>query len=164
MTDRRLELLAEVDDLLVRYVDALDNKDMERWLDAFVDEERASYMCMSQENAEIGLQIGFMYDDCRARLKDRVSYITEVWAGTFQDYRTRHFVQRLSVDETDANTVSVRSNFTVFMTPISNGVSEVLATGTYQDIISVEGGIARLASRKALLDNSVLPRYLVYPI
>src|SRR3546814_15656337 len=76
-----------------------------------------------------------MYDDCHARLLDRVTYITKIWAGTFQDYRTRHFVQRVAADRIDDNTWKARSNFSVFMTPEDSGVSEVLATGQYEDLV-----------------------------
>src|SRR3546814_1561849 len=90
----------------------------------------SSDVCSSDlENEEQGLALGLMYDDCHARLLDRVTYITKIWAGTFQDYRTRHFVQRVAADRIDDNTWKSRSNFSVFMTPEDSGVSEVLATG-----------------------------------
>ncbi|HEV7342064.1 aromatic-ring-hydroxylating dioxygenase [Sphingopyxis sp. H038] len=154
-----------LDDLLVADADALDSKDMQRWLSNYVEEDDASYICLSRENEEQGLALGFMYDDCHARLLDRVTYITKIWAGTFQDYRTRHFVQRVAADRIDDNTWKARSNFSVFMTPEDSGVSEVLATGQYEDLVR-EGadGDLKLLSRRTLLDTTVLPRYLVYPI
>lgn len=165
MNDLGLEQLAAIDELLIAYVDALDSKDMERWLDTFVEDEDASYICLSRENAEHDLALGFMYDDCRARLRDRVSFVTEIWAGTFQDYRTRHFVQRVHARPIDGSgDVAVRSNFSLFMTPEETGVSELLATGTYEDVVRVDAQAARLRARRALLDTSVLPRYLVYPV
>ncbi len=154
-----------LDALLLADADALDSKDMARWLANYADEEAASYICLSRENADNNLQLGFMYDDCRARLKDRVTYITEIWAGTFQDYHTRHFVQRVATERNDAKTLTTRSNFTVFMTPEDTGITAVLAAGQYEDAIrQADDGQVFLLSRRALLDTSVLPRYLVYPI
>lgn len=154
-----------LDALLVSDADALDSKDMARWLSNYAEEDAASYICLSAENEEQGLALGFMYDDCRARLLDRVTYITQIWAGTFQDYRTRHFVQRVATVRIDDQTWHARSNFSVFMTPEDSGVSEVLATGRYEDVVRESAaGELRLLSRRALLDTTVLPRYLVYPI
>jgi 3-phenylpropionate/cinnamic acid dioxygenase small subunit len=106
-----------------------------------------------------------MFDDCRERLEDRVTYVNEIWVGTFQDYRTRHFVQRIGHRQVDKNTAEVVSNFSVFMTPQDTGVTQVLAAGQYLDTVRLsDNGSAKLLSRRAELDTSVLPRYLVYPI
>lgn len=165
MTELTESFSRSLDALLVADADALDSKDMGRWLANYADEVDASYICLSRENEEQGLAIGFMYDDCRARLLDRVTYITQIWAGTFQDYRTRHFVQRVASERVDGQTWKVRSNFSVFMTPEDSGVSEVLATGQYEDLVREQAdGSIRLLSRRSLLDTTVLPRYLVYPI
>jgi salicylate 5-hydroxylase small subunit len=158
------QALMQIDQILLDHIAALDGKDMKRWLGTFVEDDKAGYFCLSQENAEQGLALGFMYDDCHARLRDRVTFVTEIWAGTFQDYRTRHFVQRVETAEIGNGDVAVKSNFSVFMTPEDTGVSEILATGVYDDVIRLGNGSARILTRRALLDTSVLPRYLVYPI
>lgn len=164
MIELEVEQLAEIDALLLRYIDALDGKDMNRWLDTFAEEDEASYICISRENLDRGLSLGFMYDDCRARLQDRVTFVTQIWAGTFQDYRTRHFVQRVAAEPIDAASLKVRSNFTIIMTPEDSGVSGVLSAGIYDDVIRIGNGAPRILSRNAVLDTSVLPRYLVYPV
>lgn len=164
MTELDAGQVAAIDKLLVRYITALDDKQMPGWLDTFSEDDAASYICIAHENIDRGLSLGFMYDDCRARLEDRVTFVTKVWAGTFQDYRTRHFVQRLSAEPIDPTSVKVRSNFTVYMTPEDTGVSTVLATGIYDDVVRLQDREARLFSRRAILDTSVLPRYLVYPV
>jgi 3-phenylpropionate/cinnamic acid dioxygenase small subunit len=158
------QALLQIDKILLDHIAALDGKDMKRWLETFAEDDNAGYFCLSQENAEQGLALGFMYDDCHARLRDRVTFVTEIWAGTFQDYRTRHFVQRVEANEIGNGDVAVKSNFSVFMTPEDTGVSEILATGVYEDVIRLGNGEARILTRRALLDTSVLPRYLVYPI
>jgi 3-phenylpropionate/cinnamic acid dioxygenase small subunit len=158
------EILDEIDELQIRYVDALDNKSMEQWLHTFADDERASYICTTRENLIRKLPLAIMHDDCRARLCDRVTYVTKIWAGTFQDYGTRHMVQRLHVQPVDEREVAMRSSFVVLCTPEDSNVSEVLASGIYEDIVQIGCGQPRFVSRKAILDASVLPRYLVYPI
>ena len=48
---------------------------------------------------------------------------------------------------------------------MDTGVTQVLAAGRYLDKVRLsENGGAKFLSRRAELDTSVLPRYLVYPI
>jgi len=165
MTRIDTSLEAELDALLLADASALDGKDMLGWLGNYAEEDAASYFCRSAENTEHDLALGFMYDDCRARLEDRVTFVNDIWVGTFQDYRTRHFVQRMNYERLDAGTVGMQSNFSVFMTPEDTGVTQVLAAGQYLDTVRVgRNGELKLLSRRAELDTSVLPRYLVYPI
>ncbi|CAM5391142.1 aromatic-ring-hydroxylating dioxygenase subunit beta [Sphingobium scionense] len=162
-TDTTLE--SALDALLMADASALDSKDMMGWLANYSEEDEASYICRAAENSENGLALGFMYDDCRSRLEDRVTFVNDIWVGTFQDYRTRHFVQRVAYQRADASTISMRSNFSLFMTPTDSGITQVLAAGQYLDTIRLEkAGALKLLSRRAELDTSVLPRYLVYPI
>jgi 3-phenylpropionate/cinnamic acid dioxygenase small subunit len=165
MTQIDATLEAALDALLLADASALDGKDMQGWLSNYAEEDAASYFCRSAENTENNLALGFMYDDCRARLEDRVTFVNDIWVGTFQDYRTRHFVQRVRYERVDASTVDMRSNFSVFMTPQDSGVTQVLAAGQYLDTVRIgESGGLKLLSRRAELDTSVLPRYLVYPL
>lgn len=158
------ENLNAIDDLQRRYIDALDSKDMPAWLACFAEQPEASYICTSLENFERNLPIALMLDDCRARLQDRVTYITEIWKGTFQDYRTRHFVQRLRADQQPDGVIALRSNVSVLYTPEDTGQSEVLATGTYLDRVRVQDGHALFLAKTVVIDTRVLPRYLVYPL
>jgi len=157
-----LDILAAVDALQVKYIRALDRHDMQGWLNCFAAEE-AAYLCMSAENEQQGLPIATMMDDSRERLIDRVKFVTQVWEGTFDDYMTRHFVQRLDCAPNDDGSYSVESNFLVTYTT-ANRRSGILASGTYLDCVRLEAGQAVFRSKKALLDTITTPRYLVYPI
>ena len=159
MTDPNI--LNGVDDLQVRYMRALDGRDMPAWLYCFDNE--ASYVCTTRENEEQGLSLAMMMDDCRDRLRDRVNYVTEVWAGTFEDYMTRHFAQRLDCTLREDGLYAVTSNFTIVYTTTA-GRSEILAAGSYEDAVVLRDGETRFRSRRAVLDTTVVPRYLVYPV
>ncbi|MBV2205686.1 MAG: nuclear transport factor 2 family protein [Pseudomonas sp.] len=150
-----------IDELLQRYAKVLDRKDMRGWLACFGED--GTYLCQSWENYTEGLPVGFMLDDCHARLRDRVKAVDEVWAGTAEDYQPRHLCQRLSCEADEQGGYQVVSNFVVFYTT-NRGDSQVLATGEYLDRVRVVDGVASLVSRKAILDQDVAPRYLVYPI
>lgn len=154
-------ILASLDDLQTKYARSLDQRDLAAWLSCFAEE--TSYECLSRENAEQGLPLAIMMDDCRARLRDRVKFIEEVWAGTFEDYFMRHFIQRLESAQIGDRLYRVTSNFMVVYTSARRH-SEILAAGMYQDEISTASGTALFTSKKAILDTVTTPRYLVYPL
>jgi anthranilate 1,2-dioxygenase small subunit len=157
---RNYEVGLQVDELQMNYISALDGKDMDAWIGCFTGS--GSYICTTSENEAEGLPIALMMDDCHDRLKDRAKFITEVWAGTFEDYLTRHFVQRLLCVE-DESDYRVISNFLVTYTTAA-GRSEVLVSGQYLDRVQVNGKSALFCSKRAVLDTTITPRYLVYPV
>lgn len=154
------EVLAQLDELQVEYVRALDERDLQAWMRCFRAD--GSYTCIARENEEQGLPMPLMLDDNGERLRDRVKFITEVWAGTYEEYRTRHFTQRLRCAR-EGDVYVVTSNVMVLYTT-PRGSSEVLVSGTYEDRIVLDAGAAAFASKRAVLDTDVTPRYLVYPI
>ena len=153
-----------LDALQASYVEALNTKDMAKWLALFAQDPNASYICTTRENVRQDLPLALMMDDCYARLQDRVMYVTEVWAGTFQDYDTRHLTQRLSVEWVDDNVAKFVSNVVVHYTPEEVGVSQVLCVGQYHDVVDFSSGKPLFLHKKLILDTNVLPRYLVYPL
>lgn len=154
-------VLPQIDALQTRYIAALDSKDMPGWLDTFASD--GSYICIANENEESGLPLALMMDDCHERLEDRVTYVTKVWAGTFEDYQTRHFVQRIACTPKGGDLYETVSNFTVFYTD-SAGNTGTLVCGRYVDKIVLGSGGAKLKSRRAVMDTNVAPRYIVYPL
>lgn len=154
-------LLEQIDALQLEYLRALDRRDMPAWERCFG--KTASYICITAESEDQELPVALMLDDSRERIADRVKYVTKIWAGTFEDYRTRHFVQRLSYARLADSRVEVQSQFLIAYTT-SRGQSELLATGVYFDDIVIDSSGARFLSKKAVLDTAVTPRYLVYPI
>lgn len=153
-------VLDRIDELQQRYARALDRKDMQAWLACFSD--RGEYVCTTAENQSSGLPVAIMMDDSPERLKDRVKFIDKVWAGTFEDYSTRHFIQRLSCEEA-GDAVAVETSFMVSYS--ADGMpTQMLATGMYQDVIEVNGDAALFRRKMAVIDSSVTPRYLVYPL
>jgi anthranilate 1,2-dioxygenase small subunit len=153
--------LSLIDALQIRYLAALDERNMEGWLACFAEE--AGYVCTTRENHDADLPVAMMLDDSRARLKDRVKFVNEVWSGTFEDYATRHFVQRVDCRPEGGGRFGVRTNFMVAYTNRRGG-SEILVTGVYEDVVKIEGDDARFISKRAILDTVTTPRYLVYPV
>jgi anthranilate 1,2-dioxygenase small subunit len=157
-------ILSVMDELQLRYTCSLDRRDMAAWLSTFADIPEASHICTSAESVKAGEALAMMLDDCRSRLEDRVTFITKVWAGTFQDYQTRHVVQRVSVEELGDGRYQVLTNFIVSYTPEETGQTALLASGYYDDTVVVGTEGAWFEAKKAVMDASVLPHYLVYPL
>lgn len=154
-------VLARVDELQMKYLAALDRHDLNAWLECFAEE--GSYICISRENHDAGLPVAMMLDDTYARLKDRVKFVDEVWSGTYEDYATRHFVQRFECTQGSGGRFNVLSNFIVSYTNRRGG-SDILVTGVYEDDIDLNASAARFRKKKAIMDTVTTPRYLVYPI
>jgi 3-phenylpropionate/cinnamic acid dioxygenase small subunit len=164
MTRLNADELTLIDELQASYIDALDRKNLDRWLNSFAEDPDASYTCISRDNVERGLKVAMMLDDCRDRLIDRCTFIDKIWAGTFQDYRTRHFVQRVFAGRREDGLIDMRSHFSVLYTPDDTGISDLLVAGTYEDVIRIENDRGVFFSRNAITDTAVLPRYLVFPL
>ena len=155
-------MVQQIEALQLRYIDALDSKDMNGWLETF--DSKGSYICRTAESETRGLDISLILDDCHERLQDRVKFITRVWAGTFQDYQTRHFVQRLDSRQLDDGLYEMRSNFTVMFTRSDTGETALFAAGVYLDTVSIGREGASFRSKKAIIDAPILPHYMVYPL
>lgn len=151
-----------IDDLQARYIYALDTKNLQAWTDTFSTEPDTSYFCISAENHERNLPIALMYDDCRDRIEDRVVFIEKIWVDTFQDYRTRHFIQRTFLEERGPQVYTVHTNFSILYTP-EDGRSALQVVGVYEDSVGIDGGEARFLVKRAIYDTTILPRYIVYP-
>lgn len=151
-----------IDALHTAYLAALDKGDMAAWAATFSLAPEARYFCVSTENDRRGLPLALMYDDCRGRIDDRVSFVTKVWAGTYQPYRTRHFIQRLSCESAGNNQYRVTSGFTIMMSA-EGGTTAVLTSGEYRDLIEIQDDSAVFCERRAVYDADVLPRYIVFP-
>ena len=64
------ELKHEVDDLHNRYVQCIDDDDLESWPDFFT--EKCLYRVIPRENEEVGLPAAVMWGDSKGMLQDRV--------------------------------------------------------------------------------------------
>lgn len=164
MTRISNEILAKIDDLQTRYMRAVDSKNMDGWLNTFCSDGDTAYICTTAESVEANRPLALILDDCRARLEDRVTFVTKIWAGTYSSYRTRHIITRTNCNVLEDGLISAETNFAVFCTPSDTGRAEMFATGVYLDRINVDGAEALFRSRKVITDNALIERYLVYPL
>src|SRR5882672_3230749 len=96
-----IELQLTVENLLARYVHALDEDRLEEWPQFFV--ETGSYRIITAENHERGLPMPIIYAESRAMLRDRVSALRH--ANVYEAQRYRHTVSATLVEREDPRTV-----------------------------------------------------------
>src|SRR5215470_14850230 len=99
----------EVEDLLARYVDVIDEGRLEAWPELFT--EACRYLVTSQESYDEALPYGVIYATSRGMLRDRVSALRE--ANIYEPQRYRHIVGPIWVEAESQTTVRARSNFLV---------------------------------------------------
>lgn len=160
-------VLAAIDALQLRYIEALDEKDMDAWLATFAKAPDSAYYLTTRENHDDGLPLGLVHDDCHARLQDRVNFVTRIWAGVYQDYQPRHFVQRLRCEAVAgaAGEYDVKSNFSMIFTPSDSGRTQVFTAGVYLDRVVIGAdGTAAFKTKRVVNDSRALEQYLVYPV
>jgi len=161
------ELSFTAADLMARYAEALDARELEQWSAMFA--ETASYTVASAENAREGWPLLLINDAERARIDDRVRYVREFWAGNFNDYTTRHILSIPRVMLADENGVHFEQAFSLYATETdlsgqNGGQTSLLCVGRYSCRTEGWGEACRIRSLQAVLDTFALSRSLVYPV
>lgn len=158
---RRASIAYVIDELTSAYIRAVDECNLEDWLALFAPQ--CSYEVHPVENVRAGLPLGYVLDDCRERLIDRVTMIQQVWDGTVELYDTRHIQQRTGMRELDEHRWEVRSNLIVSYSAAS-GEAGILISGYCDDVVIIENDETALIQKRCVVVENTLPRYLVYPI
>jgi 3-phenylpropionate/cinnamic acid dioxygenase small subunit len=154
-----IELQLTVENLLARYVHALDDGRLEEWPEFFVEEGR--YRITTAENFERNLPLPIIYADSRAMLRDRVSALRH--ANIYEAQRYRHGVSSVLVERVDVRTARAISNFQVVRI-MHTGESILFASGRYLDRIRIDGGNARFEEKIVVLDSRAVDTLLAIPI
>ena len=147
-----------VEDLLARYVHALDDDRLEVWPDLFT--ELGRYRVTTAENHREGLPLCIIQADSRAMLRDRVAALRH--ANIYEAQGYRHIVSSTLVERIDDTTVRAVSNFHVARI-MHDGATMMFATGRYIDRINL-GSPARFEDKLVLLDSRRIDTLLAIPL
>lgn len=159
MTRVDVELQLAIENLLARYVHALDDDRLEEWPEFFVEDGR--YRITTAENFERKLPLPIIYADSRAMLRDRVSALRH--ANIYEAQRYRHGVSSVLVERVDARTARATSNFQVVRV-MASGESMLFASGRYLDRIRLNGGTPQFEERVVVLDSRSIDTLLAIPL
>ena len=155
-----VELQLAVENLLSRYVHALDEGRLEDWPEMFVESGR--YRITTAENHERGLPLSVLYADSRAMLRDRVTALRH--ANIYEAQRYRHTVSSTLVERRGANSVSAVSHFQAVRI-MHSGESMLFATGRYLDVIRVNGaGAPQFEEKIVVCDSRRFDTLLAIPL
>lgn len=160
--DTTLERIDSVRSLIHAYIRCLDQLKIAEWESFFAEE--AHYEVNSRENDEAGLPLAHVFDHSRARIHDRVTYITEVWEEHYNAYWPRHIIGEPVQTGSQDGDVCVETPFALYITEAGNIGSRLLAVGRYDDVVTFEEERPKFRSKRVIMDTTVLPRYFVYPI
>ena len=156
-----IELQFTVENLLARYVHAIDDDRLEAWPDFFI--EHARYRITTAENHERGLPLSLVYADSRAMLRDRVSALRH--ANVYEAQRYRHCVSAVLVERIDAHTARAQSAFQVVRI-MHSGETLLFASGRCLDRIRLggEGGLAQFEERMVVIDSRRVDTLMAIPL
>ena len=154
-----IELQLQAQNLLGRYVQAIDDNRLEAWPDFFT--ELGRYLVTTADNVERGLPIGLMYATSRAMLRDRVKALRE--ANVYEAQRYRHVLGPPLIEADGGGKLRAQTNFMVARV-MHSGETLLFATGRYQDRIVLERGEARFAEKIVILDSRQIDTLLAIPL
>ena len=154
-----LERQFEVERLLARYVQCIDDDRLEDWPAFFT--EHCDYRLVARDNAERGLPLATFSCNSRGMLTDRVVALRH--ANIYEAHRYRHLVGSTLLLDASADAIVARSHYAVFRTR-TNGVSEPYSVGVYDDRIVFDAGALRFCAKCVTFDTLRIDSLLATPL
>lgn len=162
--DARLEALllrAEVEAFHNAYCAALDAQRLEEWAGFFTED--AFYSVISRENHEAGLPVGLIHCEGLGMIRDRAFALLKT--AMFGPRYLRHMVSNIALGgAVDADEFDASANYVVFEVLTDRPEARILQVGRYLDRFRREGGTLRLADRRCVYDNLLVPTALCLPV
>ncbi|MEC9340405.1 MAG: aromatic-ring-hydroxylating dioxygenase subunit beta [Pseudomonadota bacterium] len=160
MTD--LHLQHEIEQLLYREAQALDQRRFDDWLEFFTKDARYTSPIVPVQNtpAPVSVDRGFgIFNDDKDFLDKRIKRLATDYAhAETPPSRTRHLLTNVQIEEVDDAALRARVNFIVFQSRLEN--TEAFFVGERADRLVRYGDHWRIAERQILFDHRTLPRVL----
>jgi anthranilate 1,2-dioxygenase small subunit len=143
------------------YATALDDQRLADWAEMFTED--ASYVVLSRENEDRGHPVGLIYCENRGMIRDRAFALEKT--AMFAPRYLRHMISNVQVmGEADGGGIRARSNYLVLQVLFDRPDATIHQVGTYNDIFRrTEGGL-KLARRRCVYDNLLVPNALCIPV
>jgi anthranilate 1,2-dioxygenase small subunit len=162
--DSRLQALLlhhEIECFNARYAQALDEQRLADWTDMFTDD--ALYIVLSRENFDRGLPVGLIYCENKRMIQDRALALTE--SSMFAPRYLRHIIGNQVVLSAESNgTIKSRANYVVLQVLFDRPDATLHQVGVYYDVFRRVGGALKLAERRCVYDNLLVPNALCIPV
>jgi 3-phenylpropionate/cinnamic acid dioxygenase small subunit len=156
-----MDLQLQVQNLNARYVQAIDDNELESWPDFFTADGR--YRVTTADNYEKDLPLALIHATSRAMLRDRVRSLRG--ANVYEAQRYRHVIGPPLVRVADDNQVHAHTSFLVVRI-MHTGESTLFATGRYEDrvVLDARGATAHFAEKLVILDSRLVDTLLAIPL
>lgn len=154
-----LLLRLEIQSLLDRYIDVLDNDRLEEWPALFIED--CLYEIIPRENEDAGLPAPVIRCDNRRMLRDRVISLRH--ANIFSPQNYRHFLSGLAIGVSDAQSVEFNCNYLVINSNQA-GQSSIYQTGRYLSRAVMTDDGWRFATKRCVFETSRVQTLLALPI
>jgi anthranilate 1,2-dioxygenase small subunit len=162
--DPRLEavlLRHEIEAFNAAYAATLDEQRLMEWVDLFTDD--ALYVVLSRENFERNLPVGVIYCDSKGMIRDRAFALQET--AMFAPRYLRHMIANLCLGHrADDGTITARANYVVLQVLLDRPDATLHQVGTYYDKFRRTADGLRLAERRCVYDNLLVPNALCVPV
>ena len=145
--------------LMMQYVHAIDNDELERWPQFFT--EKCLYQIIPRVEFDQGRPVGVWFCDNRAMLEDRVSSMREV--NVFEPHVYRHVIGPTEIVGFADGAYRAQTSYVVVRT-MQDGAMTVFSAGRYVDEIVCEGDAALLRKRVVVTDSARFDALLVIPL
>jgi anthranilate 1,2-dioxygenase small subunit len=156
-----LLLRAEIDNFNALYCLALDEQRLGDWAEMFTTD--AMYVVLSRENADKGLPVGLIYCEGRGMIRDRAFALEKT--SMFAPRYLRHIVGNLAVlGESEDGAIKARANYVVLQVLYDRPDATLHQVGVYHDIFRRVDGVLKLAERRCVYDNLLVPNALCIPV
>ena len=155
------ELQHNVEQFLFREVRLLSERRYEEWLDLFTEDARywmpARETIGGQPDAVAGEGEMAFFDDDKAFLAARIERLRSSLAHAEQPpSRLRYFVSNVEIEQMGEGEIGVRCNLLVYQSRLER--TEVSYVGRREDRLLRLDESWRIASRKVILDQTLVPR------
>ena len=149
----------QLTELLQRCAALLDSNDLSIWPDLFMPD--GHYRLQSRENFDASLPLCIMDYESQGMLRDRIYGVQQT---IYHDpYSQRHVCSAPLITRfTDAR-IECESSYIVTRIQRDN-MPQIISTGRYIDVVVVDNGTLKFASRTAVYDNDLLPNSVIKPI
>jgi anthranilate 1,2-dioxygenase small subunit len=162
--DHRLEALllrAEVEAFNNAYCADLDAQRLEEWTTYFTED--GFYSVISRENHDAGFPVGLIHCEGRDMVRDRAFALLKT--AMFGPRYLRHMVSNTVIEAPSADgSFAARANYVVFEVLTDRPDARILQLGQYQDRFRRVDGVLKLAERRCIYDNLLVPTALCIPV
>ena len=137
----------------------IDRDELDLWVACFETDGR--YVVLPREIRELGLPVGLMHCDSRARIQDRIVCLRH--ANKFNPHFDRHILSMCRISSLEGDVARAETNFMIVQSS-KLGEARLFCAGVYEDRIRVAGERATFVERIAVLDSFAIPTMLATPV